>query len=110
MIFREEANPKRLKEFVDMVDNPKLEMRRFKYPVLVWAVKEGTVYYTIWEREVLDKFGLSSVDGWDYEEDALFCPDWIDENEDDWDDDTDDDNDDDFDLDVFDDLKECEKD
>lgn len=111
MIFRQESDPKKIKEFVDMVDNLKLEMRRYKYPVLVWAVKEGTVYYTIWEKEVLEKFGLESVDGWDFEEDALFCPDWIEESEDDWDEEEEEDDlDEDFDLKDFEDLKDCEKD
>lgn len=105
MIFRSEADPKKIREFVDMVDNQKLELRRVKTPVLVWAVKDGTVYYTIWEQEVLDKFGLGNVDGWDFEEDALFCPDWIENDDDeDWDDDLDDDDDD------FDDLKEFDDD
>ena len=53
------------------------------------------------------------MDGWDFEEDALFCPDWV-AGDEDWDDeiddDLDDDLDDDFALDDFDDLKDCEKD
>jgi hypothetical protein len=60
---------------------------------LVWQVSEGTVQYSIWEEDLLDRFGLASVDGWDYEEDALFCPDWVSNTGDDWDDDIDDDDD-----------------
>ena len=37
------------------------------------------------------------MDGWDFEEDLLFCPDWM-EDEDGFDDDLDDDDEDDADL------------
>lgn len=110
MTFRQMSDSKKIKEFLDMVENVKIEIRRYRYPILVWAVKDGTAYYAIWEKEILDKFGLDNVDGWDYEEDVLFCPDWIDDRDDDWDDDDLDDDDDDFDLSGFDDFKDSEKD
>ena len=93
MEFKQESNFKKLKEFLDMVENHHIELRRYKNPVLVWAVQDGTVYYAFWEEEMLSKFGLNNVDGWDYEEDVLFCPDWIDEDAD-WDEDDDLDDDD----------------
>lgn len=96
MTFRQETDPAKLKEFLEMVENHKVEIRRYRHPVLVWANKEGTIYYSFWEQEVLDRFGITNVDGWDYEEDLLFCPDWVGDSEDDWDDDLDDDDDDDF--------------
>jgi len=94
MTFRQESDSQKIREFLDLVENHKVEIRRYKHPVLVWAVKEGTVYYSFWEQDILDRFGLSNVDGWDYEEDLLFCPDWAgdtdEENGEDWDDDLDD--------------------
>ena len=95
MNFRQESDPQKLREFLELVENNKVEIRRYKHPALVWALKEGTVYYSFWEQEILDKFGLDNVDGWDYEEDLLFCPDWVGDNEEDWDADIDDDDDDD---------------
>ncbi len=95
MVFKAEKNLKKIKEFLDMVENHKIELRRYKDPNLVWSVQDGTVYYAFWDTELLDKFGIENVDGWDYEEDLLFCPDWLSE-EDNEDDDDDDDDDDDF--------------
>ena len=103
MTFRQESDLIRLREFLDMVENQKVEIRRYKNPVLVWAIKEGTVYYSFWEQDVLERFGLANVDGWDYEEDLLFCPDWVGDLEENWDDDLDDDFEDD-DLSDLDDL------
>ena len=70
MTFKSTDDLKKIKEFLSMVENHKVEIRHYKYPVLVWAVQEGTVYYTIWEQELLSRFGLENVDGWDYEEDV----------------------------------------
>jgi len=92
MVFKQENSSKKIKEFLDLVENHKIELRHFKSPVLVWAVQDGTVYYSFWDSSLLDQYGLENVDGWDYEEDALFCPDWVmDEEEEDLDDDDDDD-------------------
>jgi len=95
MQFKEEKNTKRIKEFLDLVENHKVELRRYKIPVLVYAISDGVCYYSFWEEETLTRFGLANVDGWDYEEDTLFCPDWVDDS---FDDDFDDDDDDDEDL------------
>lgn len=94
MTFRQENDPQKLREFLDMVENTKIEIRRYKNPVLVWAIKDGTVYYSFWEQDMLDRFGVANVDGWDYEEDQLFCPDWVGDSDDLLDDDFDDDDDD----------------
>lgn len=94
MVFKQESTAKRIKEFLDLVENHKLELRHYREPVLVWAVQDGTVYYSMWEHETLSRYGLENVDGWDFEEDQLFCPDWVadDEEVDDlYDDDEDDD-------------------
>jgi hypothetical protein len=95
MTFRQESDPQKLREFLDLVENHKVEIRRYKHPVLVWGIKEGTVYYSFWEQDILERFGLANVDGWDYEEDLLFCPDWVGDLEDEYLDDVDDDEDDD---------------
>lgn len=97
MVFKQEDKPKRLKEFIDLVENHKIELRHYKQPVLVWAVQDGTAYYSFWDREILDRFGLDNVDGYDFEEDALFCPDWISDSDDE-DEDFDDEDDDDLEL------------
>lgn len=93
MEFRQENDPKKIREFLDLSENHKIELRHYKNPILVWAVAEGTAYYAIWEQEVLDRFGLGNVDGWDFEEDLLFCPDWMGDLDDDDDDNFDDDDD-----------------
>ncbi|MDP3114774.1 MAG: hypothetical protein Q8M98_08355 [Candidatus Cloacimonadaceae bacterium] len=94
MVFKQEDNPKRLKEFIGLVENHKIDLRHYKTPVLVWAVQDGTAYYSFWDKDILERFGLGSVDGYDFEEDALFCPDWISDRDDDDDDFEDDDSDD----------------
>jgi hypothetical protein len=92
MDFRQEKDKKLIKEFLDLVENHKIEIRHYKNPVLVWANSDGVCHYSFWEEETLQRFGLANVDGWDYREDLLFCPDWIaDEDEDeDFDEDIDD--------------------
>lgn len=94
MEFRKEADQKKIRELLDLSENHKVELRHYKNPVLVWAVADGTAYYAIWESELLDKFGLPNVDGWDFEEDLLFCPDWMGEEMEEDDEDLDDDLDD----------------
>lgn len=94
MQFKQESATKKIKEFLDLVENHKVDIRHYKNPVLVWAVQEGTVYYSFWESDTLERYGLENVDGWDYEEDMLFCPDWVADNDDDYDDDLDDEDDD----------------
>ena len=81
MVFKKENDLRKIKEFLTLVENPKVELRHYKKPVLVWAVDEGTVFYSFWEEEMLTRFGLENVDGWDFHEDLLFCPDWIGDTE-----------------------------
>jgi len=52
-------------------------LRKYNKPILVYKVDDKTVYYSIWESDMLDRFGLENVDGWDYKEDTIFCPDWV---------------------------------
>ncbi len=94
MQFKQESTTKKIKEFLDLVENHKIDIRHYKSPVLVWAVQDGTVYYSFWEADTLLRYGLENVDGWDFEEDQLFCPDWVADNDADFDDDLDDDDDD----------------
>ena len=94
MEYRKENDLKKIREFLDLSENHKIELRHYKDPVLVWAVADGTAYYAIWENELLEKYGLANVDGWDFEEDLLFCPDWMGDAEEDAEDDLDDDDDD----------------
>lgn len=93
MQYKQESSTKKIKEFLSLVENHKVDIRHYKTPVLVWAIQDGTVYYSFWESDVLERFGIDNVDGWDYEEDQLFCPDWVGDNDDE--DDLDDDDDDD---------------
>lgn len=93
MEYKQETSTKKIKEFLDLVENHKIELRHYRSPVLVWGVQEGTVYYSFWEASLLDQYGLQNVDGWDYEEDALFCPDWVSDTDDDELDDDEDDED-----------------
>ena len=77
MEYRQERDPKKIKEFLYLTENHKIEIRHYKSPVLVWGVQDGTAYYSIWEADTLQRYGLENVDGWDYEEDLTFCPDWM---------------------------------
>ncbi|MBP7205201.1 MAG: hypothetical protein KBA54_01640 [Candidatus Cloacimonetes bacterium] len=98
MEFRKESDIKKIREFIDLSENHKIELRHYKSPILVWAVSDGTAYYAVWEDELLQRYGLENVDGWDFEEDLLFCPDWMAEDWDDEDSDLDDDDDEDLSL------------
>lgn len=98
MQFRQENEAKKIKEFLDLVENHKIDIRHYRSPVLVWAVQEGTAFYSIWESDLLLRFGIENVDGWDFEEDALFCPDWISDPDEDDSEDLDEEDDDDWGL------------
>ena len=67
----------KIREFLDLLGNEKYEIRKYSKPVLVYEVKDRVVYYSLWESDILDRYGLSNVDGWDYKEDTIFCPDWV---------------------------------
>ncbi|OQY40169.1 MAG: hypothetical protein B6226_00395 [Candidatus Cloacimonetes bacterium 4572_65] len=91
-MYNSEADKEKIKEFLYLIENEKIDLRRFTRPVLVWIVKDQKVGYTIWEEDLLKRFGLENVDGWDYDEDISFAPDWI-LGDDEFDDDDDDDDD-----------------
>jgi len=92
-MMKTEADRKRIREFLNLTENDKIDLRRYSHPILVYKVEDGSVMYSIWEEDLLNRYGLANVDGWDYEEDSLFCPDWVEDDLDD-DDDFDDDDDD----------------
>ncbi len=71
-----EDNIKRIREFFDLTDQL-YTLRKYHKPVLVYEVAEDKVRYSLWEAELLERFGLDNVDGWDYTEDVFFCPDWM---------------------------------
>ncbi|MCD6181927.1 MAG: hypothetical protein J7K89_06040 [Candidatus Cloacimonetes bacterium] len=86
----------KIKEFFELNDQ-RFGLRKFSKPVLVFEVVEDKVRYSLWEQEVLERFGLNNVDGWDHTENLIYCPDWIqnaDELDDDLDNDLDDEDDD----------------
>ena len=72
-----ESNRKRIREFLDLLGNERYDLRRYSRPILVYKVIDKVVYYSVWEEEILQRFGLKNVDGWDFKEDSLFCPDWV---------------------------------
>ena len=76
--MKAEKDRKRIREFFDLVENEKYDLRKYSRPVLVYMVDENKrVKYSLWEDDLLHRFGLENVDGWDYEEDSSFCPDWV---------------------------------
>ncbi len=75
--MNKEADRVRIREFFDLMENEKYDLRKYSKPILVYKVEDGTVYYSLWEEDILDRFGLKNVDGWDYKDDAGFCPDWV---------------------------------
>lgn len=72
-----EKDKKRILEFLDLLGNESYDLRRYSHPVLVYVVRDETVYYSVWEEEILLRFGVENVDGWDFKEDSIFCPDWV---------------------------------
>ena len=51
MDFRAEKDKKKIREFLDLVENHKVEIRHYKNPVLVWANLEGVCHYTADTRQ-----------------------------------------------------------
>ena len=90
-MMKTEKDKKKIREFLNLIENEKYDLRKYTRPVLVYFVDENKrVKYSIWDEDLLNRFGLENVDGWDYEEDIAFCPDWVDEENDDDIDDEDD--------------------
>jgi len=78
MQMKAEKDRKKIVEFFDLIENEKYDLRKFSRPVLVYGVDEDKmVKFSLWESDMLERFGLKNVDGWDYEEDSSFCPDWV---------------------------------
>ncbi len=93
-----EKDREKIKEFFELKGTD-FSLRKFHKPVLVYEIADDKVRYSLWEEELLDRFGLKNVDGWDATENVMFCPDWMREKFEDEEDDIDlDDDDDDFDL------------
>jgi hypothetical protein len=92
-----EKNKNRIKEFFEL-SSADFSLHKYHKPVLVYEVDSDKVRYSLWEEEILSRYGLKNVDGWDKTENIAFCPDWMrDEEEEDLDD-IDLDDDDDLDL------------
>jgi hypothetical protein len=91
-MMNKEDNKERIKEFFDLTDQSH-KIRGYRKPVLVFDIYDDKVRYSLWEEELLNRFGLKNVDGWDYTEDAIYCPDWMLPEEEDDDDDFDDEDD-----------------
>ena len=91
-----ENDKNRIKEFFEL-SGMDFNLRKYHKPVLVYEVADDKVRYSLWEEEILERYGLKNVDGWDKTENVAFCPDWMQGDEDDDDlDDIDLDEDDDF--------------
>jgi len=74
--MKAEKDRSRIKEFFDLTDTA-YNLRKFHKPVLVYEVVGDKVRYSLWEEDVLSRFGLQNVDGWDATEELIYCPDWI---------------------------------
>lgn len=80
-----EEDKTRIKEFFELSETD-FDLRKYHKPVLVYKLDGDKVRYSLWEKEMLDRYGLKNVDGWDKTEELIFCPDWMQEDEDDLDD------------------------
>lgn len=76
-MMRAESDRVKIREFLDLVDNQNYDFRKYIKPVLVFKVEDYKVFYSLWEEDILGRYGLENVDGWDYAEDISFCPDWV---------------------------------
>ena len=92
-MMKTEKDRKKIVEFFDLIENDKYDLRKYTKPILVYYIdQENRVKYSLWENSLLERYGLENVDGWDFEEDISFCPDWmtdtieLDEDDDDDDD------------------------
>ena len=77
-----EKDKNRIKEFFEL-SSVDFSLRKYHKPVLVYEVANDKVRYSLWEEEILDRYGLKNVDGWDKTENIAFCPDWMRDEEDD---------------------------
>lgn len=87
LLMKAQRDRKLIKEFFELIGNP-FSLRKYSNPVLVYDIFNDDVRYSVWEEDMLDRFGLENVDGWDKKENSMFCPDWmIDDGEEEDDDD-----------------------
>ena len=77
-----EKDKNRIKEFFEL-SGMDFNLRKYHKPILVYEVADDKVRYSLWEEEILDRYGLKNVDGWDKTENVAFCPDWMQGEEDD---------------------------
>jgi hypothetical protein len=77
-----ERDKNRIKEFFEL-SSSEYSLRKYHKPVLVYEVDGDRVRYSLWEEEILERYGLKNVDGWDKTENIAFCPDWMQGEEDD---------------------------
>lgn len=77
-----ERDKSRIKEFFEL-STSEFSLRKYHKPVLVYEVDDDKVRYSLWEEDILERFGLENVDGWDKTENIAFCPDWMRGEEDD---------------------------
>ena len=71
-----ESNKDRIKEFFEL-SSTNQNLRKYHRPVLVYGVVGDKVRFSLWEEDILDRYGLKNVDGWDETEDLFYCPDWM---------------------------------
>ena len=86
-MMKAERDLKRIKEFFEL-NKTEFTLRKFHKPILVYDIVDDKVRYSLWEMEILDRFGLKNVDGYDKTENIIYCPDWMqgnDEDEEDFD-------------------------
>lgn len=71
-----EGNKDRIKEFFEL-RSANQNLRQYHRPVLVYEVVGDKVRFSLWEEDILNRYGLKNVDGWDETEDLFYCPDWM---------------------------------
>lgn len=84
-MMKAERDKERIKEFFELTDTA-YSLRKYHKPVLVYEIFEDKVRYSVWESDMLEQFGLKNVDGWDNTEDLIFCPDWMQDEDEELDD------------------------
>ena len=75
-MMKAERDKDRIREFFELTDTG-YNLRKYHQPVLVYDIFDDKVRYSLWEEEMLNRFGLENVDGWDKTEEIVFCPDWM---------------------------------
>jgi len=71
-----ETKRKRIMEFLQLIEK-NVHFERFLKPVLTYSFDDDLVYFSIWEEDILEKFGFENIYGHDFKESIFFCPDWM---------------------------------